>query len=92
MCEKHFCNEEKLSLKKVNFDYKNEAIEDFICLDNYICILSINKKVFLYNESGLYKIQINDSFNTIYQMKNCIFLLDFGVYDNSIWPYAIFLV
>ena len=70
----YFCNEEKLSLKKVNFDYKNEAIEDFICLDNYICILSINKKVFLYNESGLYKIQINDSFNTIYQMKNCIFL------------------
>ena len=70
----YFYEQEKLSLKKVNFDYKNEAIEDFICLDNYICILSINKKVFLYNESGLYKIQINDSFNTIYQMKNCIFL------------------
>ena len=66
--------DERIIHKKIDFDYNTEEIDDFICLENYICILSNHRNVFLYNESGLYKIQINDSINNIYKMKNCIFL------------------
>ena len=71
---KYSNEDERIIHKKIEFDYKTEEIDDFICLENYICILSNHRNVFLYNESGLYKIQINDSISKIYQMKNCIFL------------------
>ena len=66
--------EDEIIHNKIEFDYKNDDIDDFICLENYICILSNHRNVFLYNESGLYKLQINDSISYIYQMKNCLFL------------------
>ena len=72
--KKYYKKDENIIPKIIEFDYKNEIIDDFICLNNYICILSKRKKVFLYNESGLFKFQIKDLIENIYQMKNSIFL------------------
>ena len=72
-------SEQDMQLKLIDFDYENEEINNFICCNNYICILSNKLNIFLYNEFGLYKVKIQDSINKIYQMKNNIFLFS---YDN----------
>ena len=72
-------SEQDMQLKLIDFDYENEEINNFICCNNYICILSNKLNIFLYNEFGLYKVKIQDSINKIYKMKNNIFLFS---YDN----------
>ena len=68
-------NDYKIIHKAINFDYKNEQIEDFICGNNFICILDKSGNSYLYNEDGLNKIKIQDEIKQIYLMKNSFFLL-----------------
>ncbi len=75
-------NDYKITHKKINFDYKNEEVEDFICGNNFICILDKSGNCYLYNEEGLNKIKINDEIKQIYLMKNSFFLL--GKNSNNI--------
>ena len=70
-------NYKNFFFKKIDFDYQNDEINNFICSNNYICILSKSFNIFLYNETGLYKLKIQDSIHIIYQMKNNIFLISY---------------
>ncbi len=75
-------NDYKIIHKIINFDYKNEQVEDFVCGNNFICILDKSGNSYLYNEEGLNKIKINDEIKQLYLMKNSFFLL--GKNSNNI--------
>ena len=71
------CNGKNLSLQQIEFNYRDDEINNFICSNNFICILSKSFKIFFYNETGLYNLKIQDSIHIIYQMKSSIFLISY---------------